>query len=651
MTSEFGNIFLDHPDERDYSIQKLVDTAGVRIIDSLDRQQANIIGWLTEIALTRGEENLSQDLIDLQRKLNQHYQSTIVLAKAKIENFSEVFSIADHYDKDKDNKPILTIPISYVKSFCRIAFPEIYQDWYFLEAKLIKMSDKDSQDHQDYQQRLDKIKESVYPLVELSVLLTSPINKFNSHRKNLEILINNLKVAISLATQDKLRKLSFRNVENLKNFDKEGVLDNFCRAADDAPLKFVYLNQLDRIYDQIWLFICQCFRKAGMLFLTQQKSVIFEISPVIESLSDDVQVERICQSISNFIIKSLIQSGRSSESNTGTIVQLTLSQELISKNNKESENVPRSTRRDRSQEIWMPIIRSYLSDQPSFSASDSTSVISIKLPGWVDLTPWCPPIDHQGSLRSCSAHAILALVEYFQNRSTKSYHKLSRLFLHQVTQNLMGISGNVGTSLRETAKAMVLFGSPPEQYWPYDEEKLGVKPDSFCFAYAKNYQALKYFRLDTVDQGDIRCSRKTLLWQIKAMLVAGFPCAFGFTLYQSTNFEILDDGTIPLPCDSYLDGGGHAVVAVGYSDFHQVIYANGEPVEDSVSQGALLIRNCLGEDWGDHGYGWLPYEYVLRGLTFDWWCLVKAEWMNTGQFGIGQDLPGGVTPGVVNTKP
>jgi len=34
----------------------------------------------------------------------------------------------------------------------------------------------------------------------------------------------------------------------------------------------------------------------------------------------------------------------------------------------------------------------------------------------------------------------------------------------------------------------------------------------------------------------------------------------------------------------------------------------------------------------DNNLGWLPYEYVLRGLAEDFWSILKKEWVDTTAF-------------------
>ena len=71
-------------------------------------------------------------------------------------------------------------------------------------------------------------------------------------------------------------------------------------------------------------------------------------------------------------------------------------------------------------------------------------------------------------------------------------------------------------------------------------------------------------------------------------------------------------------------------MAVGYSD--SLVIKNTAPGA-AATTGALLIRNSWGTGWGDAGYGWLPYGYVLNGLAVDWWSLISQEFVNTGNFG------------------
>jgi C1A family cysteine protease len=76
------------------------------------------------------------------------------------------------------------------------------------------------------------------------------------------------------------------------------------------------------------------------------------------------------------------------------------------------------------------------------------------------------------------------MIEYYERKSFGRHIDASRLFFYKVTRNLMKQKGDTGAYLRRTMGAMVLFGVPPEEYWPYSDnkEKFDHEPPSFCYA-------------------------------------------------------------------------------------------------------------------------------------------------------------------------
>lgn len=220
----------------------------------------------------------------------------------------------------------------------------------------------------------------------------------------------------------------------------------------------------------------------------------------------------------------------------------------------------------------------------------------------VDLRQWCSDVEDQGRIGSCTAQAVVGALEYFE-RKTRGHHvDASRLFLYRATRRYLGWEGrgDTGAFVRSAMKALRLFGTVPEAYWPYEEERFDDEPEAFHYSFANNFKAIEYYRVPEN------------VAELKQLLLAGIPFAFGFTCYTSLFApEVKRSGVIPHPSPSDRVEGGHAVLAVGFSESH------------------VLIRNSWGPDWGDQGYGYLPWSYFdsHRPLATDCWILVNASWV------------------------
>lgn len=220
---------------------------------------------------------------------------------------------------------------------------------------------------------------------------------------------------------------------------------------------------------------------------------------------------------------------------------------------------------------------------------------------FVDLRPFLSPIENQESIGSCTAHSVMGLIEYLQIATRGDYVDGSRLFLYKATRNLLQWLGDSGAYIRETIKAVRLFGICPEQYWDYKIGAFDEEPPSFCYSFAANYKSLRYYRLKDLNE-------------VLLTLSQGYPVAFGFTCFESLlTDQVQHTGIIPYPTLKEKTAGGHAVLAVGFNE--------GEKSVNGCPPNHVIIRNSWGTGWGDSqnfggGYGYLPYEYFREQEHF-----------------------------------
>lgn len=300
---------------------------------------------------------------------------------------------------------------------------------------------------------------------------------------------------------------------------------------------------------------------------------------------------------------------------------------------------------------------------------------------------WCPMIRDQGSAETCSSHVVANLFEFLERKNLvtsaepeqfdektlgTAMNGASRLFLHQVA-TMLATRGQAfdpatrklktkdGLAISEVLKVLVRYGVPPEAFWSYPEPTAGgaadaetaeaalksaleAEPTAFTFKIAEAFKAKRLIRLDhpedlpallpkDMPERDARAKELQLILMRSTLLFYGLPLTAGILNFPTEIARESQNGEIPYPDEDdagqAIDRvGGHAVLIVGFDEAKKIVH----PVTDEPSAGgAFLFQNSWGPDWGQGGYGWLPYEYVLRGQVDDVWTVSRATFTNLGE--------------------
>ena len=262
---------------------------------------------------------------------------------------------------------------------------------------------------------------------------------------------------------------------------------------------------------------------------------------------------------------------------------------------------------------WIPDLPDHRDLHMNFKSVAAPSHMKKKSEGDKEIVDLRPenggfPIFNQGHLGSCTANALAAAFHFTLHKMTVENHPEfkdftpSRLFIYYNERYVEGSVGkDAGASLRDGIKVMEKMGVCPESVWKYDDGPTFFKtqPEKQCYEMATKCKVKGYAH---VAQD---------LDQMKHCIRNGYPFVFGFTVLTSFSDEqVVKTGKMLMPQPGDKVRGGHAVTAVGFDDF----------------QKCFIVRNSWGEDWGDKGYFYMPYEYICHPqLAQDFWAINWVE--------------------------
>lgn len=255
-------------------------------------------------------------------------------------------------------------------------------------------------------------------------------------------------------------------------------------------------------------------------------------------------------------------------------------------------------------------------------------------------------IINQGLLNSCSACAIAVASELYlikdcqpfvdENASNIDASQMFVYYNERVMEDKVDI--NAPVFIRNGIKSLFKNGICSEKSWPYPEMML---PDSLKKIVANGTMEeiqQELSRVMTEHQAEIQAAIKETpsqaavnqaqkhiinrycklnenedLSELRLSLSKGLPVIFGMMVPKSF-YAIGEDGVMTMPCEKEPRLGGHALLAVGFDDEKKV----------------FIVRNSWGEEFGDKGYCYMPYEFFTstylnsdqeQDNTFSYWCL------------------------------
>jgi hypothetical protein len=261
-------------------------------------------------------------------------------------------------------------------------------------------------------------------------------------------------------------------------------------------------------------------------------------------------------------------------------------------------------------------------------------------------------VKNQANRGTCVAFTIAGVLETEIAAQRGRYVNLSEQSIYAHIKNSAEEEWSDGASVQFAADSIMAgmaYAVPKEEIWPYNpswwrQESMDAVPGTFtnsCYYYSPTDCS------DTSHQSILKCGTVTRvtgekvpvcglggplrtgqsfqigqsveIWnaadltgtfnQLMALLKSGKPV--GLSLDVPPTFDNVDaNGFVDFIGAGETSRGAHALVAIGYVSNTEMTARFGASARQGSGGGYIVVKNSWGFDWGDHGYMYLPVDWL-----------------------------------------
>lgn len=206
----------------------------------------------------------------------------------------------------------------------------------------------------------------------------------------------------------------------------------------------------------------------------------------------------------------------------------------------------------------------------------------------------------QGNRNTCSVFAITGLLEFEYANTMGEMAPLSVEYLNWASNQVVGELSD-GSFFSDAITALNKYGICSDEVFPYYIQNYTnkVEPSSIALKDAEKRQTATAFWIKewnpTIGMTDEQ------IQQVKNQILDEHPVAIGFRWpKKDERYRKMVNGLMIVPPEEGVFDG-HSVIIIGFKD---------DP--DISGGGYFIFKNSHGMDYGEKGFGKMPYEYVQK---------------------------------------